>query len=88
VVNVSAAAVLASSHHRALAERFVAFLVSRAGQQLIAHGDDFEYPARPGVAPNSQLPALAGITHASINAVALGNDVQAARMIARAGFGS
>jgi iron(III) transport system substrate-binding protein len=88
VVNVSGAAVLASSQHRAAAERFVRFLVGRAGQRLMAHGDDFEYPSRPGVAPNPLLPPLAKIPHSRINAVALGNDVQAAQMIARAGFGS
>jgi iron(III) transport system substrate-binding protein len=44
IVNVSGVAVLASAHRRRDAERFVAFLVSRAGQLLIARGDDFEYP--------------------------------------------
>jgi iron(III) transport system substrate-binding protein len=88
VVNVSGAAVLATSQHKADADRFVAFLVSHPGQQLIASGDDFEYPVRPGVAPSPELPPLASIAHASISAVALGNDVPAAQMIARAGFGS
>jgi iron(III) transport system substrate-binding protein len=88
VVNVSGAAVLASSKHRADTERFVAFLVSRTGQQLIAQGDDFEYPARPGVAPNRELPPLTSIAHSSISAVALGNDVQASQLILHAGFGS
>jgi iron(III) transport system substrate-binding protein len=88
VVNVSGAAVLASSHHRADAERFVALLVSRAGQRLIASGDDFEYPVRPGVAPNPQLPPFASIPHASIPATALGNDLPARQLIIQAGFGS
>ena len=88
VVYVSGAAVLASSDHRRDAERFVAFLVSRAGQRLIAQGDDFEYPARPDVAPNAALPALDGIAHASLRAVALGDDREAARLIVAAGFGS
>ncbi len=61
VVNVSGAAVLASSRHRGDAERFVAFLVSRASQRLISQGDDYEYPVRPGVAPNPQLRAFASI---------------------------
>ena len=37
-VTVSGAAVLASSRHRRNAERFVAFLVSRASQRLISRG--------------------------------------------------
>jgi iron(III) transport system substrate-binding protein len=88
VVNVSGAAVLASSRHRRDAERFVAFLVSRASQRLISQGDDYEYPVRPGVAPNPQLRAFPGIPHASIAATALGNDLPARELIIHAGFGS
>jgi iron(III) transport system substrate-binding protein len=88
VVNIAGAAVVSSSKHRADAERFVAFLVSREGQTLIARGDDFEYPARPGVAPNAALPPLARIAHARLRAGALGDDREAAELIVRAGFGS
>jgi iron(III) transport system substrate-binding protein len=88
VVNVSGAAVLASSSHRRDAERFVAFLVSAAGQRLIAQGDDFEYPARPGVARNAALPALGRIAHTSLGAAELGDDRESARLIVAAGFGS
>ena len=88
VVYVSGAAVLASSSHRRDAERFVAVLVSPAGQRLISQGDDFEYPVRPGVAPNAALPPLDRIAHASLHAVALGDDREAARLIVQAGFGS
>jgi iron(III) transport system substrate-binding protein len=87
VVNVSGAAVLASSRHRGDAERFVAFLVSPAGQRLISKGDDYEYPVHPGVAPNPELPAFASIPHANIAVGALGNDVKARNMIIQAGFG-
>jgi len=88
VVNISGAAVIKSSSHRADAVRFVGFLVSRRGQELIAGGDDFEYPARPGVAPNPQEPPLGRIAHTSISALALGNDVRASELIVNAGFGS
>ncbi|HZS24941.1 MAG TPA: extracellular solute-binding protein [Gaiellaceae bacterium] len=88
IVNVSGAAVLASSHRHRDAERLVAFLVSRAAQQLIAHGDDFEYPARPGVSPNAALPALGGIAHTSLQAARLGDDREAVKLILRAGLGS
>jgi iron(III) transport system substrate-binding protein len=87
VVNVSGAAVLSSSRHRADAERFVAFLVSAAGQRLISKGDDYEYPVRPGIAPNRELPAFASLPHANISVNALGNDLPAREMVVQAGFG-
>jgi len=88
IVNVSGAAVLASSKHRQAAMRFVAFLVSRAGQELIAQGDDFEYPARAGVTPNAELPALDSIAHTDLQASRLGDDTEATKLILRAGLGS
>jgi iron(III) transport system substrate-binding protein len=88
VVNISGAGVLASSDRQSLAERFVSFMVSQAGQKLIGEGDDFEYPTRPGVAPNSQLPALGAIAHTSLKASVLGDDREASLLVAGAGFGS
>ncbi len=49
VVDVSGAGVLASSRHRTAAEALVRFLVSRAGQEIIARSDSFEYPIASGV---------------------------------------
>ncbi len=88
VVNIAGAGVLASSHHRAEAERFVEFMASAAGQKVMAAGDDFEYPVRPGVAPNSALPPLSQVPHANFGVVALGDDRDASKLIASAGFGS
>jgi iron(III) transport system substrate-binding protein len=88
VVNLSGAAVLASSKHKADAEKFLAFLAGRAGQKIIAKGDDFEYPARPGIAPNPALPALATVPHTTFSVVKLGDDRAAAQLIADTGFGA
>jgi iron(III) transport system substrate-binding protein len=55
LLNVSGAAVLRSSSHQAAAQRFLAFLVSAAGQRVLAHGDSYEYPLRPGIAPPAGL---------------------------------
>jgi iron(III) transport system substrate-binding protein len=52
VLDVSGAAVLKSSTHQALARRFVAFLVSKQGQEIIAHSISFEYPISSGVTTN------------------------------------
>ena len=72
VENISGVAVLASSHRRRQANAFVDFLVSRAGQQTLADSDDFEYPARPGVAPNPALPPPSSISPATLGAVRSG----------------
>jgi iron(III) transport system substrate-binding protein len=49
VVDVSGAAVLKSSKNQAAAQRFLAFLTSAQGQEIIAHSDSFEYPIASGV---------------------------------------
>jgi iron(III) transport system substrate-binding protein len=85
-VNISGAAVLESSKERKNAERFVSFLVSRAGQQIIADSDDFEYLVRPDVAPSEVLPPLSSIGHTSLTATSLGNGELAARLIRQAGL--
>jgi iron(III) transport system substrate-binding protein len=86
VENISGAAVLASSKHRDAAEAFVRFLVGATAQRILARSDDFEYPARPGIAPNSQLTPLSALSPARLGAVALGDDQPAARLIQEAGL--
>ncbi len=49
VIDVSGAGILKSSKHQAAAQKFVAFLVSKAGQEIIAHSISFEYPIASGV---------------------------------------
>jgi iron(III) transport system substrate-binding protein len=49
VIDVSGAGVLKSSKHQAAAQKFVAFLVSVKGQEIIAHSISFEYPIASGV---------------------------------------
>jgi iron(III) transport system substrate-binding protein len=49
VIDVSGAAVMKSSKHQSLANQFVAFLVSKKGQEIIAHSISFEYPIASGV---------------------------------------
>jgi iron(III) transport system substrate-binding protein len=86
IENISGAAVLASSHHKSEAQAFVRFVVSPAGQRIIAASDDFEYPARPGVPPNGALPSLTAIAPASIGVAVLGNDQAASQLIQQAGL--
>jgi iron(III) transport system substrate-binding protein len=49
VLDVSSAGILKSSKHKADAQKFVAFLVSAAGQEIIAHSLSYEYPLDHGV---------------------------------------
>ncbi len=61
VLDVSGAAVLRSSRRRSEAMRFVQFLTSRKAQEIIAHGDSYEYPIDSGVttaAPEAPLASL------------------------------
>jgi iron(III) transport system substrate-binding protein len=84
--NISGAAVLKTSRHPAQAQAFVRFLVSAAGQQILARGYDFEYPTRPGVAPNPQLTPLGAIAPATLDPKTLGNDQQASQLIQESGL--
>jgi len=86
IENIAGAAILASSTQRGGAEAFVNFLVSPAGQRIIASSDDFEYPVRPGIAPNRALPPLSSVAPATLSVVALGNDQIASALIVQAGL--
>jgi iron(III) transport system substrate-binding protein len=49
VLGVSGAGILRSSTHKADAQKFLAFLVSKQGQEIIAHSISYEYPIASGV---------------------------------------
>jgi iron(III) transport system substrate-binding protein len=73
LVNVSAAAVLKSSSHQAAAQAFAAFLVSKEGQEVIAHSESWEYPLHPGVKPAPSLRPFDEIKPAAVPLSELGN---------------
>jgi len=73
VLDVSGAGVLASSRHKAAAQKFLAFLVSAQGQAIIAHSDSYEYPLRPGVAAAALLTPLSQLSPASNTVADLGD---------------
>jgi iron(III) transport system substrate-binding protein len=73
LLNVSGAGVLRSSSHEAAAQAFVAFLVSREGQEVIAHSHSYEYPLRPRVAPASALRPFGQLQPVSITLSELGD---------------
>jgi iron(III) transport system substrate-binding protein len=61
LVDVSGAAVLASSKHAVAAQKFLAYLVDKPAQTIIATSDSYEYPLGSGVStaqPLRPLPQL------------------------------
>jgi iron(III) transport system substrate-binding protein len=77
LVNVSGAAVLRSSSHQADAQAFLAFLVSRTGQETIVRGKSYEYPLHPGVSPASGLRPFAQLQPAPLTPAEIGDGAQA-----------
>ncbi|HYA44674.1 MAG TPA: extracellular solute-binding protein [Acidimicrobiales bacterium] len=73
VLDVSGAAVLRSSRHESAAQRFVAFLVSAAGQRIIADSQSYEYPLGSGVAAAPILPRFASLQPAQLSINQLGD---------------
>jgi iron(III) transport system substrate-binding protein len=82
LVDVAGAAVLASSQRQALAQRFVAYLVSQPAQQIIATSESWEYPLLPGV-QDRRLPPLPQLAHPVVD---LGNGQQALNLLQQAGL--
>jgi iron(III) transport system substrate-binding protein len=73
LLNVSGAAVLKSSSHQAAAQKFVAFLVSKAGQEILAHSHSYEYPLGSGVLTAQPLKPFDQLQLNSVTIGDLGN---------------
>jgi len=86
LLNVSGAAALQSSDHKAAAQRFLEFLVSREGQELIAHSDSYEYPLRPGVAPAAGLRPMDQLQPAVLTPAELGDGSEALALEQKVGL--
>ena len=84
VVDVSGAAVLKSSRHRAEAESLVAFMVSAAGQQALVSSNSFEYPLAPGSADPPGLLPFAALQPAPVSVADLGDGSVALKLLQQA----
>jgi iron(III) transport system substrate-binding protein len=73
LLNVSGAAVLKSSSRQAAAQKFVAFLVSKEGQEILAHSHSYEYPIGSGVKTAQPLKPFDQLQPNSITIGDLGN---------------
>jgi iron(III) transport system substrate-binding protein len=86
VLDVSGAAVLRSSSHQAAAQRFLAFLVSKQGQETIAHSASYEYPIASGVTTAQPETPLAELQPNSITIPELGDGSTAISLMQQAGL--
>jgi iron(III) transport system substrate-binding protein len=86
VEDISAAGILKSAPHPATAQKFLAFLVSKAGQDVIAHSASFEYPLVSGVAPNPVLPPLSTLKPNPITPAAIGTGIDARDLLRQVGL--
>jgi iron(III) transport system substrate-binding protein len=84
VVDVSGAGILRSSSHQAEAQRFVAFLTSAQGQQIIAHSDSFEYPIASGVTTAQPETPFGQLQPNSITIAELGDGQEAIKLLQEA----
>ena len=84
LLNVSGAAVLASSKHQAAAQKLLAFLTSTTGQTILAHSDSFEYPLADHVAANPALTPLNQLQPNSFSVAELGTGEDAKTLLQQA----
>ena len=81
VLDVSGAAVLRSTQHRAAAQRFLAFLVSPAGEQILAHSQSYEYPLGSGVTTAQPLRPFASLQPSPLTIQQIGDGQQAVALL-------
>ena len=86
LVVVSGAGVLASSEHPAAAQRFLSYLVSPAGQKIIAASDSFEYPLRPGVINHTLKRPFATLPPPAVGVARLGDGRSAFELLQEVGL--
>jgi iron(III) transport system substrate-binding protein len=86
VLDISPAAVLKSSKHQAQAQRFLAYLTSRPGQEIIAHSISYEYPIASGVTTAQPETPLSQLQPNSITPSELGNGSTAIALLKQVGL--
>ncbi len=85
LVNISGAGALKSSGNPALAQRFLAFLVSREGQLAMTHSGDWEYPLNASAAPPPGLRPFAALEAPNVGPADLGDGSGPLKLMQQAG---
>jgi iron(III) transport system substrate-binding protein len=86
VEDISGAGILKSAPHPQAAQTFLAFLVSAAGQRVLAHSASYEYPLVPGIAANSELPPATSLKPNPITPAEIGSGLGARNLLREAGL--
>jgi iron(III) transport system substrate-binding protein len=86
VEDISAAGALKSAPHPAAAQKFLAYLVSRAGQGVIAHSASYEYPLAAGVTANPALPPASTLKPNPVTPAQIGTGLDARDLLRQAGL--
>jgi iron(III) transport system substrate-binding protein len=86
LLDISPAAVLKSSKHQAQAQRFLAYLTSPPGQEIIAHSISFEYPIASGVKTAQPETPLSQLHPNPITVPELGNGSTAIALLKQVGL--
>jgi iron(III) transport system substrate-binding protein len=90
VIDVSGAAVLKSSKHQAAAQEFLAFLVSKQGQEIIARASgneqSYEYPLADGVTTSAPETPFSQLQPYPITIADLGDGSAAIALLQKAGL--
>jgi len=84
VLDVSGAAVLKSSTHQGAAQKYLAFLVSAKGQEIIAHSISYEYPIASGVTTARPEIPLQDLQPSPIDVAQLGTGQRAIALLREA----
>jgi iron(III) transport system substrate-binding protein len=86
LVDVSGAAALRSSRHAAQAQRFLAYLVSKPAQEIVATSESYEYPLGSGVTTKRPLRPFAQLHPPSLTVEQLGDGKSALEALQQVGL--
>jgi iron(III) transport system substrate-binding protein len=86
LVNVSGAGTLASSDEPALAQEFLAYLVSKEGQTTMTESGDWEYPLNADVAPPPGLKPFASLEPPKVSPADLGDGSEPLKLMQETGL--
>jgi len=87
LINVSGVAIMKTTHNKDASNQFLAYLTSESAQKLLANSKiTYEYPLRPGVAPDPILKPFTELSPPKLDMKALGDDAQAAKLLRQAGL--